>query len=111
MITQTIKFTTTSANTDLFNVTAVKTAIKTVLGLDDTAYNARIALNPITNERMGFTMTFDLVLDTDSVATINGANPQNMVAGAAYSNTFSANIWSIVLGSASTGTITMNITR
>lgn len=107
MITQSIKFTAT-AGQDLFNNAALKGLIKTALGLNDAAYEARLSENSVTGEKMGFSMTFDLVCDSDTTVKINNGAQMNLVGGAAYSNTFYTSIWSIVLGSATTGVININ---
>lgn len=105
--TRTVSFT---SATNLLSNSNVKAAIKQCLGLDDTAYAARLAENPVTKEKMGFRMKIDVICDSSANLVINGQT-QNLVAGVAYSSDYAVDIYSLELSSAASGTISMDIRR
>lgn len=109
--TKTINFQTTSANSDLLQNANIKNAIKEALGLDDVAYTARLTKNPITEEYMGFRMSFDIVGDENNTISINGGIANTFIAGAAYSSDSEIDVHSLILGSVGTGSISMRIVR
>ncbi|MBR4002734.1 MAG: hypothetical protein IKI95_01515 [Clostridia bacterium] len=99
-----------SNSTNLLQNSDIKNAIKQCLGLGDSSYYERLQVNPLLGYNFGFKIKFDLICDSDNVVIING-QPQNLIAGTAYSSEHPVDIHSLTLETSGSGTISMDIRR
>ena len=99
-----------SNSTNLLQNSDIKNAIKQCLGLGDSSYYERLQVNPLLGYNYGFKIKFDLICDSDNKVIING-QPQNLIAGTAYSSEHPIDIHSLTLETSGPGTISMDIRR
>jgi len=112
MYSRQVNFTTTIPNEDIMQNTAVKAQIMEALGLstaDD--YTARFTSNPVTSEKLGIRMIFDIIMTADNTLKINGGTAQNLISSIAYSSESAVDVKTLTITSAGSGIITMKILR
>lgn len=109
---QRVDFTTATANVDLMQLAVVKAQIQKVLGLSTNSdYTARFTANPVTGEKLGIRMSFDIVMTANNTVKINAGLVQNLTKDIIYSSENATDINALIIGSAGTGTISMDILR
>ena len=95
---------------NLLEDTNIKKAISDTLGLDAEGYSARLAANAVTGEKMGFLMAFDITMGTKVTLTLNDTDI-DIAANETYSTKYPVEVWKLSLGSAASGSISMDIRR
>lgn len=100
--TANVTFTTTAANQDIMQNTAVKQKIQEWLNVDEATYQGMLATN-------GFKIDFTIFFSAQNTVSINGGTPNALIADSVYYTGDWVYAQTVQIGTATTATMSFTI--